>query len=85
MRRGEGEQQPHHIVVVSRRRCIAAANPVEQIGIAAFEKRFVAVELACVEAGKMGLGKATENEVALPRPPVPRPEQQAFAAKIGGG
>lgn len=65
------EQQPHHVVILRRRRCRAAADPIEQIGVIAFEQRLVAVELAGVESGEMGLGKMAENEVSLAHPAVP--------------
>ncbi len=65
------EQQPHHVVVVRRRRRGAAADPVEQVGVAAFEQRLVAVELGVVEIGEMSLGKAAEYEVGLTRAAVP--------------
>ena len=63
----------------------AAADPIEQIGVGAFEQRLVAVELGHVEPGEMGLGKAAENQVALARAAVPGPEQQALAADVGEG
>ncbi len=61
------------------------ADPVEQIGVIAFEQRLVAVELAVVEIGEIGLGKTTENKIALARAAVPRPEQEAFTAVISWG
>ena len=68
------EQEMHHVVILRRRRCRAAADPVEQIGVIAFEQRLVAVELTGIEIGEMGLGEMAENEVGLARPAVPRPE-----------
>ena len=43
----------------------APGNPVEEIGVGAFEQRLVAIELAVVEAGKMGIGKPAEDQIAL--------------------
>ena len=71
----------HHVVILRRRRCRAAADPVEQIGVIAFEQRLVAVELTGIEIGEMGFGEMAENEVGLARPAVPRPEQ---AGACGG-
>ncbi len=70
------------MVICRRRRC-PATDPVEQIGVGAFEQCLVAVELARVEAGEMGLGKAAEDQVALARAAVPGPEQQTLAADVG--
>ena len=70
------------MIVLCRRRH-PAADPVKQIGIIAFEQPFITVELAGVETIEMRLGEATENQVALTRSTVPRPEQQTLAADIG--
>ena len=70
------------MVMLGRRRC-AAGNPVEKVGVRAFEQRLVAVELASVETGKMGIGKAAEDQVALPRAAVPGTEQEPFAVDVG--
>ena len=67
-------QQPHHVVIVLRGRRKAAENPVEQIGICAFEQRFKPIELTAVEALQRGLGERAENEVALLRPAMPAAE-----------
>ena len=48
-----------------------AGDPVEEVGVGAFEQYLVAVELAVVEAGKMRIGKATEDQVAFPRAAMP--------------
>jgi len=42
-----------------------AGDPVEEVGVGAFEQHLVAVELALVEAGKMRIGKATKDQVAF--------------------
>ena len=60
----------------------AAGDPVEEISVCAVEQCLVEVELAVVEAGKMGIGKATEKEVALPRPAVPGTEREPLAADV---
>ena len=64
------------------RRGGAASNPVEEISIAAFEQCLVAVKLAVVEPGKVGIGKAPENEVALPRAAMPGTEREPLAAEV---
>jgi len=65
------------------RRGGAAGDPVEEIDVAAFEQCLVAVELSGVETGKMGIGEAAENQVALPRAAVPGTEQEPFAVYVG--
>ena len=70
------------IVLYRQRR--PAADPVEQIGVIAFEQPFITIELVGIKAIEVRLGKAAKNQVALARSTVPRPEQQAFAAEIGG-
>ncbi len=72
-------------MVERRRRRRAAADPVEQVGVIAFEQRLVAVELAGVEAAEVSLGEPAENEVALSRAAMPGPEQEALAANVGWG
>ena len=67
----EGKQQAGHVVVMLGWRSGAAGDPVEKIGIGAFEQCLVKVELAVVEAGKMGIGKATEDQVAFARAAMP--------------
>ena len=69
------------MVMLGRRHC-TARNPVEKVGVGAFEQRLVAVELAAVETGKMGIGKAAENEVTLPRPAMPGTEREPLAADV---
>ena len=78
-----GNEQAGHVVVVFGRRGGAAGQPVEEIGVGAFEQRLVAVELAVVELGEVGIGKAAENEVALPRPAMPGAEREPLAANVG--
>ena len=70
-------------MVMLERRGSAAGDPVEKIGVRAFEQRLVAVELAVVEAGKMRIRKAAEDQVALSRPAVPGTEREPFAADVG--
>ena len=65
------------------RRGGAAGDPVEKISIAAFEQCLVAVKLAIVEAGKVGIGKVPENQVALPRAAMPGTEREPLAAGVG--
>ena len=60
----------------------AAGDPVEKISIGAFEQCLVTVELVIVESGEVGVGKATEKEVALPRPAVPGAEREPLAADV---
>ena len=65
-----------------RRRAGAAGDPVEEIGVCAVEQCLVEVELAVVESGEMGIGKAAENEVTLPRPAMPGTEREPLAAEV---
>ena len=69
-------------MVMLGRRVGAAGDPVEQIGVCAFEQCLVEVELVIVEAGEMGIGKAAENEVTLPRPAMPGTEREPLAAGV---
>ena len=48
-----------------------AGDPVEKVGVGAFEQYLVAVELALVEAGKMRISKSTEDQVAFARAAMP--------------
>ena len=66
------------------RRGGAAGDPIEEISVGAFEQRLVAVKLAVVELGEVGIGKAAENEVALSRPAVPGAEREPLAADVRG-
>ncbi len=61
----------------------AAANPVEEISVGAFEQCLIAVELPAVEAGKVGIGKTAENKVALSRSAMPGTEREPLAADVG--
>ena len=69
-------------MVMLRRRAGAAGDPLEQIGVCAFEQCLVAIELAVVESGEMGIGKAAENEVTLPRPAMPGTKREPLAAEV---
>lgn len=61
----------------------AAADPVEDVGVGAVEERLVAIELRLVKPGQMRVGKATEDQVALPCAAVPGTERQPLAANLG--
>ena len=61
----------------------AARDPVENIGVGAVEQRLVAIELRLLKACEVRIGKAAEDQVALPRAAVPGSEQQALAANFG--
>jgi hypothetical protein len=84
-RAAEREQQSRHIMIVLCGRRRPAADPIEQIGVAAFEQPLITIELAGVETIEVRLGEATKNQVALARSTMPRPEQQTLAADIGWG
>ena len=71
-------------MVMLRRRGCATGDPIEEIGVGAFEQRLVAVELAVVELGEVGIGKAAKDEVALPRPAMPGAEREPLAADVRG-
>jgi len=64
------------------RRLGAAGDPVEKVGIGAFEQCLVTVQLAVVKAGKVGIGKAAEDQVALPRAAMPGTERKPLAADV---
>src|SRR5882762_5275813 len=67
----EGEQETGNVMVVFGRWRGAAGDPVEQIGVGAFEQRLVAVEPCLIEAGEVGFGKPAEQEVGLARAAMP--------------
>jgi hypothetical protein len=60
----------------------AAGDPVEDVGVGAVEQRLVTVELVLVEFREMEIGKAPEDEIALPCPATPGTEQKPLAANI---
>jgi len=79
----EGKEEAGNIVVMLGRRDGAAGDPVEEVGVGAFEQCLVAVELVLVEAGEAGIGKAAKNQVALPRAAMPGTEREPLAANVG--
>jgi hypothetical protein len=78
----ETAQQPHHVVIMFWRRIADAEYPVKQVGVGAIEQRLEPPELIAVQGLEGVLGKPTKNEVALLRPAMPAPKQQAPAADI---
>ena len=70
------------MVMLGRRHC-TARNPVEKVGVGAFEQRLVAVELALIKAGEMSIGKVAEDQIALPRAAMPGTEREPLAANVG--
>ena len=64
------------------RRDGAAGDPVEEIGVGAFEQCLVAVELVLVQAGEVRIGKAAEDQIALPRAAMPGTEREPLAAEV---
>ena len=65
------------------RRVGSAGDPVDKVRVGAFEQSLVAVELALVKAGEMGISKAAEDQVALPRAAMPGTEREPLAADVG--
>jgi hypothetical protein len=61
-------------VIVLRWRRALADDPVEQLGIGAIKESFEPIELGRVETRNAQLGESAENEIALLRPAMPRPE-----------
>jgi len=57
-------------------------DPIEEVGVGAFEQSLVAVELAVVKVGKTRIGKAPEDQIALPRAAMPRTERKPLAANV---
>jgi hypothetical protein len=78
----ERKKEAGHVVVMLRRRRNPAGDPVENVGVGAVEQGLVVVELTVVKHGQMRIGKAAEDQVALPRPAVPGTEQQPLAANL---
>src|SRR6266704_3194674 len=81
----KGEQQPGHVGVVFGRRRGAAGDPVEEIGIRAFEESLVAAELRIVESGEIRLGERAEDQIGFARAAVPRAEEEPLAADVAIG
>src|SRR5258705_11402664 len=75
-------QQTHHVVVVLFGCSEATDDPIEQVRIGALEQSLETVELGAVEICEMDIGKPAKNEVALLRPAMPAPKQEAPAADI---
>lgn len=69
------------VVVLGRRRG-TAGHPIEYVGVGAIEQCLVTGELSLVKPGEVSIGKAAENQIALPRPAVPGTERQPFAANL---
>ena len=78
----EPAQQPHHVMIMFRRRTADAEYPVKQVGVGAIEQRLKSPELTAVQGLKGVLGERPENEVAFLRPAMPAPKQEAPAADI---
>jgi hypothetical protein len=78
----ETAQQLHHVMIMFRRRIADAEDPVKQVGVGAIEQRLKSPELIAIQALEGVLGKPAKNEVALLRPAMPAPKQEAPAADI---
>lgn len=77
------EQEAGHVVILFGRRSGATGNPIEDVGVGAIEQGLVAVKLRLFKPCQIHVGKAAEDQVALPRPTVPGTEQQSLAANFG--
>ena len=71
----ETAEQPHHVMIVFRRRITDAEDPVKQVGVGAIEQRLEAPELTAVQSLEGALSERAENEVAFLRPAMPAPKQ----------
>jgi len=78
----EAAQQLHHVVIMFRRRIADAEYPVKQVGVGAIEQCLEPPELIAVQGLEGVLGERAEDEVALLRPAMPAPKQEAPAADI---
>ena len=78
----EGKEEACHVVVMLGRRLCAAGDPVKKVGIGTFQQGLVAVELAVVKAAEMRVGKAAEDQVALPRAAMPGTEREPLPANV---
>ena len=78
----ETAQQLHHVVVMFRRRITDAEDPVEQVGVRAIEQHLESPELIAIQHVDGVLGERTEDEIALLRPAMPAPKQEAPAADV---
>jgi hypothetical protein len=78
----ETAEQLHHVMIMFWRRIADAKDPVKQIGVGAIEQRFESPELVTVQGPEGVFGERAEDEVALLRPAMPAPKQEAPAADI---
>jgi hypothetical protein len=78
----ETAEQLHHVMIMFWRRIADAEYPVEQIGVGAIEQRLKSPELIAVQSLEGVLSERAEYEVALLRPAMPAPKQEAPAADI---
>ena len=69
-------------MVVLRRWPSPARDPIENVGVGAVEQCLVAIELAVIEPGEVGIGKTAKDQVAFSCPAVPGTEQQPLAADL---
>ena len=77
---GETAKQLHHVMIMFWRRIVDAEYPVKQVGVIAIEQRLESPELTAVQSPEGVLGERAEDEVALLRPAMPAPKQEAPAA-----
>jgi hypothetical protein len=78
----ETAQQLHHVMIMFRRRIADAEYPVKQVGVGAIEQRLKSPELTAVQGLEGVLSERAEDEVALLRPAMPAPKQEAPPADI---
>jgi hypothetical protein len=78
----ETPEQPHHVMIMFRRRISDAEYSVKQVGVGAIEQRLKSPELIAVQSLEGVLSERAEDEVALLRPAMPAPKQEAPAADI---
>jgi len=69
-------------VVMLGRRVGTAGDPVEKVRVGTFEQCLVTVELAVVKAAEMRVGKAAEDQVALPGAAMPGTEREPLPANV---
>src|SRR5687768_13523376 len=79
-----GLQESEHVVVVPLRHRLPAGDPGEQVVVALFEQRLVAVELHGAQRREVTRGEGTEQQVALQAASITALIEQALAADGDG-
>ena len=76
------DEQIHDVGAKGVRHRFSFRDPIVQIRVAHLQQSFESIELIRREAIDIGIGESPEQEIGFPRPSMPAPKPQAFAADI---